>query len=311
MKNSLAILTALAALIVLLSGCMEERKETPTKGRVTVVAAETVAPVIQQEKEKFEEIYPQAHVELVTASTREAVVRFFNDSIKVIVTSRPLNAEERAVAAKAGVELGEYKIAIDGIAFLVNVENPLTGLRTTQLDSILSGSITRWDDLGDRKLKGPIELCLPSRNSGAYEIVAAKVLHGRQYAGAAEVAPTSAEMLRFVVQHPNGLGMIGMNWLTDHKDEVKALELADPNAPDSLGVKGQYFQPHQAYVYQQYYPVTRDIFIYSRADAYSVGNGFTAFVTSAPGQKIILNSGLVPATMPVRLVQLTSKGLHQ
>ncbi len=292
-------------------GCMEERKETPTKGRVTVVAAESVAPVIAQEKEKFEEIYPQAHVELVTASTREAVVRFFNDSIKIIVTSRPFTTEERAVAKNVGMPLGEYKIAIDAIAFIVNVENPLTGLRTTELDSVLNGTITRWEALGDGKLKGPIELCLPSRNSGAYEVVNSTVLHGRPFLPGADVAPNSGEMLRFVVHRPNGLGMVGMNWLTEHKDEVKVLELADPNAPDSLGVRGQYFQPHQAYVYQQYYPVRRDIFIYSRVDAYSVGNGFTAFITSAPGQKIILNSGLVPATMPVRLVQLTSKGLQQ
>jgi phosphate transport system substrate-binding protein len=38
-----------------------------------------------------------------------------------------------------------------------------------------------------------------------------------------------------------------------------------------------------------------------------VAAGFLAFVASAPGQKILLNAGLVPATMPVRLVQITQE----
>ena len=115
-------------------------------------------------------------------------------------------------------------------------------------------------------------------------------------------------MVDFVSSHPDAIGMLGLNWLPDNKDKVKVLELADPDAPDSLGTRGKYFRPHQAYVFQGTYPLTRQIYFYSRADVYSVGIGFVSFVTSAPGQKIVLNSGLVPATMPVRLVQLTSEG---
>ncbi len=295
-------------LIGIAFGCEEDRKETPTKGRVTIVTAESVAPLIKDEKSKFEEIYPQAHVELVEATTREAIARFFNDSIKVIVTSREFNDEERAVAKKANMEPGEYKIAIDGIAIVVNPANPVTKLRTTQLDSIFTGSITKWRDVGGAKFNGQIELALPSRNSGTYEVVVQKILYGKTFATPAVVTNTTPEMIRFVAQHEYAIGMTGMNWLPDSEKRVSALEIADPHAPDSLGTKGLYFKPIQAYVYQQYYPLTRDVFIYSRTDAYSVGNGFTAFVTSAPGQKIVLNSGLVPATMPVRLVQLTNKG---
>ncbi|HMD14487.1 MAG TPA: phosphate ABC transporter substrate-binding protein, PhoT family, partial [Bacteroidota bacterium] len=69
--------------------------------------------------------------------------------------------------------------------------------------------------------------------------------------------------------------------------------------------------PVQAYLYKGYYPITRGVNIYSKADSYSVATGFTAFITSAPGQKIVLNSGLVPVTMPVRIVELTNKGTQQ
>jgi hypothetical protein len=47
--------------------------------------------------------------------------------------------------------------------------------------------------------------------------------------------------------------------------------------------------------------------MYSRDVNPDVSVGFISFVSSAPGQKIVLNNGLVPVTMPVRLVQLTSE----
>jgi phosphate transport system substrate-binding protein len=297
-----------SVLLLWTGGCQEERKETPTRGRVVILTAESVAPVMQTEKSKFEELYPDAHVDLIVSTTREAITRFFNDSIKVIVTSRAFNEEERQVAKKANMEFSEYKIAIDGVAILVNPSTGLTKLRTTQLDSIYSGSIKRWGELGKTGVDGPINICLPSRNSGTYEVVQQKILGGRNFVSAAFTAASSPAMISRIAADPLAIGMSGMNWLPDSLKGVTLLEINDPHAPDSLGTRNEYYRPYQAYVYQHYYPITREIYIYSRTDAYSVGNGFTAFVTSAPGQSIILKSGLVPATMPIRLVSLTNKG---
>jgi phosphate transport system substrate-binding protein len=307
MKNRYCWMTIGVILVASLLGCQGERKETPTKGNITVVVSESVAPVILLEKQQFEELYPEAHIDLVVASAREAITRMFNDTIKVIVSSRPLNAEERNVAKRANFTLGEFKIAFDGVAIIVDTLNLITQLRTTQLDSIFSGKITNWNSLNVKK-NAPIELCVPDRNAGTFEVFATKILHGGALATPAKVAVTSQEMIEYVSTHPNAIGLLGMNWLNKYEGRIKALSIADPNAPDSLGTKGEYFSPHPAYVYQQSYPLTHDVFIYSHTDGYSVGNGFLTFIASGPGQKIILKNGLVPATMPVRLVQLTNRG---
>ena len=290
-------------------GCLPERKESPTKGNIIVAVSESVMPVMKQEEQRFEEWYPDAHVDLIQMTAREAVTRLFNDTIKVIVTSRPLNVEEREVAKRSKIDFQEYKIAIDGIAIIVNGKNPTQQLRTTQVDSILRGIIVRWDVVGGSK--SPIEICLPNRNSGTFEVIGMKVLKGGNFATPVQVVETSPGMLQFVSEHSNAIGMISVNWLKDKNESVKILELSDPNAPDSLGIRGKYFAPFQAHIYRNYYPITREIYIYSKADMYSVGAGFISFVTSAPGQQIILNNGLVPATMPIRLVELTNKGIPQ
>ncbi len=296
-------------LILALLGCETERRESPTKGFVTVVVSESVAPMIEQEQKQFQELYPAAHVSLVTASAREAITRLFNDTIKIIVASRPFNDEEKKFIEKAHLAVASYRIAVDGIAILVNDANPVTQLRTTELDSIYRGLVTDWKSVGGKG--APIEVCLPDLNSANVEVVRTKVLRGGKFSPPARIVKTSPEMLDFVAERPRAIGMVGINWVSDKKENVRIVSLMDPQAPDSLGIKGEYILPYQAYLYKGFYPLTRDVYIYSRSDNFSPAAGFLSFVTSAPGQKIVLNNGLVPATMPVRLVELTNKGTSQ
>jgi len=308
-NNIPALLFLVAGLSCIWVGCEEQKSETPTKGTVTVLVSESVQPVIEAEQQKFQDLYPQAHVNLVSMTAREAITHLFNDTTQLIVSSRPLNHEERNVASRSNLKFAEYKIAVDGLAFLVNNLNTVKELRTTQLDSIYSGLITQWKGVGGKMQ--PIIIALPDQNSADFEVVSTKVLHGKRFTAPANPIKSSHEMLDFVSKIPGALGVVSISWLGEKKENVQILDLMDPAAADSLDIKGQYFAPLQAHLYRHFYPVTSDVYIYSKADNYGVAAGFTAFITSAPGQKIVLNLGLVPATMPVRLVELTNKGEQQ
>jgi len=297
--------------IALVMGCSPERKETPTRGRTTVLVSESMAPIMEQEQREFEDLYREAKIDARVTTTRDAIVQFFNvDSIKTIVASRPMNEEERSVAKRYQIDFAEYKIAFDGLAIVVHHENPVKQLRTTQLDSVFCGITTKWSQVGWKNSTTSIEICLPQQDAGEFEVMATKILHGAKFGPASKVVTSSSAMLEYVAGHSNSIGIVSVGRLGDYKEKVNVLELCDPNAPDSLGISGQYFTPHQAHIYRGYYPLTSDVYIYCRADMYSVASGFITFITSAPGQKIVLNNGLVPATMPVRLVELTNKSLQ-
>jgi len=288
-------------------GCVGEKTELPTKGSIVIAVSETVLPMVRQQEEKFESLYTNAKIDIISASTREVITRIFNDTIKLIVSSRPLNEEEKEVEKRAPFDLKEYKIALDGIAVIVNAKNPVSQLRTTQLDSIFQGLTTRWSDVGGDRKK--IDIILPDPNAGEFEVVGTKILKGKKFGSAAKIVRSSPEMLEQVTLLPDAIGFVSVNWLRDKSEKLKVLELCDPSMPDSLGIKGQYFAPFQAHIYRGYYPITSEVYIYSRVDMYSVGSGFISFVTSAPGQKIVLDNGMVPVTMPVRLVELTNRGI--
>ena len=83
------------------------------------------------------------------------------------------------------------------------------------------------------------------------------------------------------------------------------LEVGDPEfKSDSTVTEMEYFAPHQAHIYRNYYPLSRSIYIFTHKAGRGVARGFAAFAAGVDGQKIIVKNGLVPATMPVRLVQL-------
>jgi phosphate transport system substrate-binding protein len=308
-NKSVFLIIFVVGIGIAVTGCQGERLETPTKGHVTVLVSESVAPLLRSEEIKFEELYPEAQITAEVTSDREAITRLFNDSITIVVTARSFNSEELEAEKRFNLGIHEYKIAIDGIVVITNNENPVTQLRVSQLDSVLTGDIQTWDKLGWKGSTSNIIVYLPEVNSATHEVIATKVLQGEKYLSHAKQVMSSPEMIQSVVKDPSGIGLVGMNWLADRKEQVRMLELCDTAAPDSLGIQDKYFGPHQAYVYQRYYPLTREVFIYSRADNYGVAAGFTSFITSVAGQKIVQNSGLVPATMPVRLVEVTNKSL--
>ena len=65
-----------------------------------------------------------------------------------------------------------------------------------------------------------------------------------------------------------------------------------------------FYQPYQAYIAQKLYPLTRNVIIISREARSGLGSGFLTYVASDKGQRVVLKAGLVPATMPVRIVEI-------
>ena len=47
--------------------------------------------------------------------------------------------------------------------------------------------------------------------------------------------------------------------------------------------------------------------MHSRESFTGLGSGFVSFVAGEKGQRIILKSGLIPATMPIRIIQVNNE----
>ena len=64
------------------------------------------------------------------------------------------------------------------------------------------------------------------------------------------------------------------------------------------------FPPFQAYINDGRYPLTRSVWMINSDPHLGLAAGFLSFVSSVRGQRIILKTGIMPSTMPVRVVKL-------
>lgn len=299
--------------IFVVDGCTNEQKESPTKGNFTFYSSDAIIPVVKGEVEKFLRLYSESFISNIATSDREAIVKLLNDSTKCILISRPLNEEEQEVAKKKSFEITEHLFAYDATAFIVNKKNPIHQLRTSQLDSIFSGMISHWNTLEATSPLQKIRIALLNRNCGLYQIVSQQLLHGNEFTQPEFLAQSTTEVIDFVGKNIDAIGFMSVSWKNVDTTNIQILPIQYSSPPDSLKeIADKYYLPYQYYIWNKYYPFVHTVYIYTHNIGFGVGAGFVTFLLSAhpgEGQKIVGDYGLVPARMPIRIVQTQKKPL--
>lgn len=292
-------------LILWLVGCKAPQKETPTSGQVEVFVSESHASLLQQEAAEFRRIYPAAEVKIVSATTREAIVRMLNGEATCIVVDRPLNEEEQHVAAQLASKPEETRIGHDGLVVIVNRRNPISGISVETTKRVLQDSIRDWESIKGSTWDGVIELALTGRNSGVYELLEGSLFRLQQDIVPSYLAPSQHDVVHYVASHARALGIVSRGLLREETDtsSIKVLAIAqvDSSSKESLVF------PVQESIYHHEYSLHYSLCVYTLAKRSGVANGFIAFLASPPGQKLIMNAGLVPETIPVRTIQLSTQ----
>lgn len=119
----------------------KEYTTNKASGKVVVAGSSSVSPVMEKLIEAYKSINPNAKIELQTSDSATDVANAINGTCDIGMASRALKDTEKA----KGVQ--EVTIAIDGIAVIVNKENPTDKLTKLQVEKIFTGNITKWNDL--------------------------------------------------------------------------------------------------------------------------------------------------------------------
>ncbi len=300
-RGSSNFLFGVVPLALLLFACELPVEKNLKKGELSALVSEPYAVLLQQQAEEFHRLYRETKVVIAATTTREAIVRMLNDTVRVICIERQFNEEERAAFQAAEVGTVETKIAEDALAVLVSQQNPMRNASLATLKDIVSGAKTSWSEVPESKWSGPIELVLTGRNSGTYELLTRHFLKLANEPTPAHVAETSRGVLEYVDSHPQALGIVSSAALQDSLPNIRVLSL---EAADSIAAGRPFVMLHQANIHRGFYPWHFPVYMYRLQEFTGIALGFTAFVASAPGQKMLLEAKLVPATMPVRIVQL-------
>lgn len=110
-------------------------------GKVVVAGSSSVTPVMEKLKEAYMLVNPNAEIDIQMSDSSTGINMAIEGTCDIGMASRELKDSETAAGVSSTV------IATDGIAVIVNLENPITGLTTDLVRSIYVGEITNWADV--------------------------------------------------------------------------------------------------------------------------------------------------------------------
>lgn len=116
-------------------------EKTKAKGNVVVAGSSSVAPVVEKIKEKYESLNPDVTIEMQQSDSTIGMNSLKEGMCEIGMASRELKESE----LEAG--LIPTVIAMDGIAVVVNHENPVDGLSSEEVNEIYRGHIKEWTEL--------------------------------------------------------------------------------------------------------------------------------------------------------------------
>ncbi len=282
--------------------------DTPTSGTTNISVDESFRPVIDSEIAVFESIYPQAGIIASYSGEVDALNLLLRDSVRAAIATRPLTKEERASFESRKLFPKEIKIATDGIAIIVNRTNKDTLFSIQALRKILTGKVSRWKKLNPKSTLGDIQVMFDNPQSSTVRFLVDSVCKGETLSKQVRSQIHNTDVVGYVAENPNALGIIGVSWVSNRRDTT-CMGFLDKVcvagiSREAVATCSNSYQPYQAYIATGRYPLRRDVYILLTEPRTGLATGFASFLASDRGQRIILKSGIMPATQTVRVVQM-------
>lgn len=325
--------TATAAALIVgaaaFTSCLKYEKDphSSTSGTTTIVCDNSFENIFSQEVDVFEYQYPDAHLLVRYATQAEAFDSLFSLNTRTIVACRDITPQERsALKARyknqrgANVNVRSSKIAVDAVAFIVNPANNVEKLTVDELSDIVGGRTTRWYEIQPSE-RGLIKVVIDQSGSSMATFLSDSLLNGGQLGPNVYAAGSIPALFDVVEKDPDAIGVLGVSWITSDMEnaDISREELAKSILGDEpvqgatltqrvkvLKVyrpgEARAYKPYQQYIFDGSYPLFRQIYMITTASTSNVAGGFYSFVTGPIGQKIIMKTGILPAT--VRTIQV-------
>ena len=116
-------------------------KASGQKGKITIGGSSSVTPVMEKLKEAYVKLNPDVTVDVQQNDSSSGMKGAIDGIYDIGMASRDVKDSEK----EAG--LNTIKIALDGIAVIVNKDNTLDSITSEQIKNIYTGSLTKWSEI--------------------------------------------------------------------------------------------------------------------------------------------------------------------
>ena len=285
--------------------------ETPTRGNIRIMADESFHPIVNAEIATFTSLYKYAHITPTYCAENDLIAAFFDDSVKVVATAWEPTDQQKELLRNTQIIVRTTAVAYDAIALILNKENKDSLLTYKNVNDLFTGKLSDWKELNPSSDFGKILTIFDNEKSTNIRYFKELFKLGdQQLPSNFYSVKSNEEVIDYVTKNKGAIGLVSVNWISN-KNDSNSRSFSDKIKIAAISQQfldpGSYFLPVQGSIYDKSYPFTRKINLVSRETFEGLGSGFVSWFSSEQGQRIVLKSGLVPATMPIRLMQIKKK----
>lgn len=282
LKKSLFILVMLTFTVLSFAG--------QGKNSMQIKGSDTMVNLGQAWAEKYMEKTPGDFIAVTGGGSGTGLSSLISASCDIAMSSRNIKDKEIGLANKRGVSPNEIKVALDGLAVVVNPSNPVSRLTEDQLAGIFTGKIVNWKEVGG--LDEKIVVLSREVNSGTHVYFKEHVLRRNDPVSREEFSPgalmlsSSQAIADEVAGNISAIGYYGMGYISSKQKPIAV-------AKDE---KSEYVSPAIENVVNEKYPISRPLFLYTNGAPQGLVEKFVDFALSKEGQDIVLATDFVPIT---------------
>lgn len=302
---------------MLFASCEEKkhkggRTDTPTSGVMPFASDESFSPIIEEEREMFEDMYPQAKLKPIYTNEYDEVDMLMRGKICLAITARDFTPRQMKYLQDNNFQPTSIKLAYDGLALIVNKNNNDTCISVKDVKRILSGEVKDWSEIYPGSRRGKIKIVFDNPKSSTVKFCEDSILGGHGISNVnASAVKTSKGVIDFVEKTPNAIGVIGSNWLNDNRDTTnttfkKNIHVMSVSKMDKATEMNSW-KPYQTYIFNGRYPFIRTIYALINDPINGLPWSFAHFIQGPKGQLIIFRSSLLPYSADVQMREVEVK----
>jgi len=263
---------------------------------VVIKGSDTMVNLTQRWVEEYIKIHPEISLQVTGGGSGIGITALLNGTADIANMSRDLKNNESERGEVAHIQPVQYKVALDGIAIIVNLKNKIDSLTIEQVKGIYSGKIKNWKELGGEDLE--IVKYGRENSSGTYEYFKEKILGKDEYgnridfAVSTQVLQGTASLGEAVAKDNKGIGYGGVGYFAKRKD-LKIIYLKNDSSSKAVSpiLNGEV---NYHAIRDGEYPLSRYLYCYTNHEPKNSVTGFINFILSEKGQMIVKEMEYIP-----------------
>jgi phosphate transport system substrate-binding protein len=230
-------------------------------GEIQIDGSSTVAPLSEAAAEGFQDENSGVTVPVGTSGTGGGFEKFCAGETDISNASRPIKDEEAATCESNGIAFEQITVANDGLAVVVNPDNPIECMTVEQLNKLWApgSKVSNFNELDPSFPDLEVKLFGAGTDSGTFDYFTDEI-NGEEGAIRTDYQPSEDDnvTVQGVQGNPGGIGFFGLSYVEENADAVKPLAID--------GGEGCVEPSAETVLDGTYTPLGRPLFIYASQD---------------------------------------------